>query len=105
MRRPDNATAVAIPEWERGFYESAFTHANVGRLTRHRGGFEALWGELADKRKPFPVSTLIQLPQTRSKNKSMGTKPALKPEVAKPAETPKPAPVSIPEPPRAGQPL
>lgn len=64
MRRPDNATAAAIPEWERGFYESAFTHANVGRLTRHGGGFEALWSELADKRKPFPVSTLIRLPQT-----------------------------------------
>ncbi len=36
--------------------------------------------------------------ETRSKNKSMGTKPALKPEVAKPAETPKPAP--SPEPAR-----
>lgn len=64
MRRPDSATAAAIPEWERGFYESAFTHANVGRLTRHSGGFEALWGELADKRKPFPAAALIQLPET-----------------------------------------
>lgn len=64
MRRPDNATSAAIPEWERGFFESAFTHANVGRLTRHRGGFEALWGELANKRRPFPVATLIKLPQT-----------------------------------------
>jgi len=64
MRRPDNATSAAIPEWERGFYESAFTHANVGRLTRHRGGFEVLWGELANKRRPFPLATLIKLPQT-----------------------------------------
>ena len=64
MRRPDNATAAAIPEWERGFYESAFTHANVGRLTRHRGGFEVLWGELANKSRPFPAATLIKLPQT-----------------------------------------
>jgi PRTRC genetic system protein B len=64
MRRPDSATVAAIPEWERGFYESAFTHANVGRLTRHAGGFEGLWSELAGKRKPFPVATLIRLPQT-----------------------------------------
>ena len=34
MPRPDSARAASIPEWERGFYESAFTHANVGRLTR-----------------------------------------------------------------------
>jgi PRTRC genetic system protein B len=64
MRRPDNATVASIPEWERGFYESAFTHSNVGRLTRHADGFEGLWNELAGKKKPFPVSTLIQLPQT-----------------------------------------
>jgi PRTRC genetic system protein B len=64
MRRPDSATAAAIPEWERGFYESAFTHANVGRLTRHPGGFEALWSELADKHKPFPAAALIKLPET-----------------------------------------
>jgi len=64
MRRPDNATAASITEWERGFYESAFTHANVGRITRHPGGFEGLWSDLADKRQPFPVKTLIHLPQT-----------------------------------------
>ena len=64
MRRPDSATAASIPEWERGFYESAFTHANVGRLTRHPSGFQSLWTELADKRRPFPAETLIKLPRT-----------------------------------------
>lgn len=64
MRCPNNASVASIPEWERGFYESAFTHANVGRLTRHRGGFEGLWSELREKRKAFPIETLIQLPQT-----------------------------------------
>lgn len=64
MRRPDNATISAIPEWERGFYESAFTHANIRRLTRHAGGFDELWSELAGQKKPFPVNTLIRLPQT-----------------------------------------
>ena len=64
MRCPNNASVASIPEWESGFYESAFTHANVGRLTRHRGGFEGLWSELRDNRKAFPLETLIQLPQT-----------------------------------------
>jgi PRTRC genetic system protein B len=64
MRRPDNSAVATIPDWERGFYESAFTHSNVGRLTRHEGGFEGLWSDLADKRKPFPLDTLIVLPQT-----------------------------------------
>jgi len=64
MRRPDGATVSSIAEWERGFYESAFTHANVGRLTRHPGGVEELWTSLAGKRKAFPQETLIVLPQT-----------------------------------------
>jgi PRTRC genetic system protein B len=64
MRMPDGASVTAIPAWEQGFYESAFTHANVGRLTRHEGGFEALWGGLAGKRTRFPLDTLIGLPQT-----------------------------------------
>jgi PRTRC genetic system protein B len=64
MRCPESAAVASIPAWERGFYESAFTHANVGRLTRHKVGFEGLWRELADKRRPFPQATLIQLPQT-----------------------------------------
>jgi hypothetical protein len=63
MRHPDAVSVKSISEWERGFYESAFTHANVGRMTRHAGGFEGLWSNL-DKRKMFPVETLIQLPQT-----------------------------------------
>ncbi|MFP5207306.1 MAG: PRTRC system protein B [Acidobacteriota bacterium] len=64
MRRPESATVAAIPAWERGFYESAFTHANIGRLTRHQGGFEGLWESLKGRRKRFPSETLIQLPQT-----------------------------------------
>ena len=64
MRRPDSASAASVSDWERGFYESAFTHANVGRLTRHKGGFEGLWAGLADTKKAFPVETLIRLPET-----------------------------------------
>jgi PRTRC genetic system protein B len=64
MRRPDGAAVATIPRWETAFYESAFTHANVGRLTRHSGGFDGLWSELAGKRRSFPSETLIVLPQT-----------------------------------------
>lgn len=64
MRRPESATAATIPAWERGFYESAFTHANVGRLSRHEGGFDGLWTGLAGRRRRFPLQTLIVLPQT-----------------------------------------
>jgi len=64
MRRPDSASVASMPDWERGFYESAFTHANVGRLTRHDGGFEGLWGNLAKARGRFPSESLIGLPQT-----------------------------------------
>lgn len=64
MRRPEGASIASIAAWEQGFYESGFTHANVGRLTRHEAGFGGLWTGLADKRKSFPVESLIHLPQT-----------------------------------------
>jgi PRTRC genetic system protein B len=64
MRCPDHASVAGLVAWETGFYQSAFTHANVGRLTRHPGGHDSLWGELADKRRQFPAETLIPLPET-----------------------------------------
>lgn len=66
MRRPESASVSDIPLWEQGFYESNFTHANVGRLTRHKGGFEGLWSALANRRIAFPKSSLIELPETLS---------------------------------------
>ena len=51
MRCPETASVTSIGAWEQGFYESAFTHANVGRVTRHKGGHDALWAELAGKRR------------------------------------------------------
>lgn len=64
MRCPESASVGSIDAWERGFYESAFTHANVGRLTRHEGGHDALWAKLAARRHSFPIDSLIRLPQT-----------------------------------------
>ena len=43
MRCPDSASVATITSLEQGFYESNFTHSNVGRLTRHEGGFDGLW--------------------------------------------------------------
>jgi len=63
MRAPDASTVASIPQWEQSFYESEFTHGNVGRLTRHSGGFEGLWKELAGKEE-FPADSLIELPET-----------------------------------------
>jgi PRTRC genetic system protein B len=64
MRRPESASVAAISDWERGFYESAFTHANVGRLTRCKGEFEGLWSGLTGKQRLFPLDSLIVLPET-----------------------------------------
>ena len=63
MRAPDASTVASIPQWEQSFYESEFTHGNVGRLTRHAGGFEGLWKELAGNEE-FPIGSLIELPET-----------------------------------------
>ena len=63
MRAPEASTVAAIPQWEQSFYESEFTHGNVGRLTRHSGGFEGLWKDLAGKDE-FPIDSLIELPET-----------------------------------------
>jgi PRTRC genetic system protein B len=66
MRSPNKASVKSIPQWEKSFYESEFTHGNVGRVTRYRGGFEALWKDLASQQ-IFPTDTLIELPQTLDK--------------------------------------
>jgi PRTRC genetic system protein B len=63
MRAPDASTVASLPRWEQSFYESEFTHGNVGRLTRHPGGFEGLWKEIAGKEE-FPIDSLIELPET-----------------------------------------
>ncbi|MFL6305899.1 MAG: PRTRC system protein B [Candidatus Sulfotelmatobacter sp.] len=66
MRRPSGVSISTTKAWEKGFYESAFTHANVGRTTRHKEGFEALWSSLAGKRTRFPADALIPLTETLS---------------------------------------
>lgn len=66
MRCPSGVSISTMKAWEKGFYESAFTHANVGRSTRYKSGFEVLWSSLAEKRTRFPADALIPLAETLS---------------------------------------
>src|SRR5260370_23404967 len=68
MDAPKVTTIRSIPQWEKSFYESEFTHGNVGRVTRHKGGFEGLWktvaesGEVSLDKLLAPPHTLGQIP-------------------------------------------
>jgi PRTRC genetic system protein B len=48
-----SATVDSIEGFERAFFNSAFSHSSAGILTRHPGGHNGLWEELA-KRKTAP---------------------------------------------------
>jgi PRTRC genetic system protein B len=65
MRSPDIDGVVAIPDWERAFYGSEFTHqTGVRRLTKHPGGFFALWSELSNSEGTFPRVHLVPAGET-----------------------------------------
>ncbi|MBX9599917.1 MAG: PRTRC system protein B [Bryobacteraceae bacterium] len=50
MHSPEEASVVAMEEWERSFFESEFTHIyGSGHFTRHPGGIAGLWSSLAGK--------------------------------------------------------
>jgi PRTRC genetic system protein B len=63
-RTPTTTSVDSLDGWEKGFFDSTFTHSNIGRSTRHKDGFLGLWTALADKKHPFPKDALISLPQT-----------------------------------------
>ena len=63
-RHPAKFSVTTIPNWERCFWESEFTHpSGVHRLTKHQGGFTGLWRSLKGK-KTFPVETLVDSGET-----------------------------------------
>ncbi|MBY0502706.1 MAG: PRTRC system protein B [Bryobacteraceae bacterium] len=65
MRVPQTSGAETIDGWERGFFESEFTHAyGAARLTSHPGGFLALCRQLKGSRKPFPAEYLTDARET-----------------------------------------
>jgi PRTRC genetic system protein B len=61
---PKDVSIASLPLWEKAFYQSKFTHANVQtKLTKHEGGFVGLWKSLAGKKK-FPTETLVPMKKT-----------------------------------------
>jgi PRTRC genetic system protein B len=62
-RIPTSPSIGAIPQWERAFFESEFTHPNgAQRLTTHKGGFAGLWESLTGKDR-FPSRYLVEANQ------------------------------------------
>jgi PRTRC genetic system protein B len=65
MRTPEHDGLDAMEIWERGFFQSEFTHAyGAARLTSFPGGFLALWKHLAGRTKAFPARYLTDARQT-----------------------------------------
>lgn len=65
MRVPDSPGIDAIEGWERGFFQSEFTHAyGATRTTTFRGGFLPLWRSLAGTNRKFPVRYLTSARET-----------------------------------------
>lgn len=65
MRTPESSGVEAIEGWERGFFQSAFTHAyGAARLTTFPAGFLGLCRRLAGSPKQFPVEYLTDARET-----------------------------------------
>ena len=65
MRVPESSSVDAIDGWERGFFQSEFTHAyGAARLTNFPGGFLPLWRSLAGSNQLFPVQYLTDARET-----------------------------------------
>jgi hypothetical protein len=65
MRVPHSTGIESIEAWERGFFESEFTHASGGsRLTNFPGGFIPLCRTLAGSSEPFPLPYLTHARET-----------------------------------------
>jgi len=47
---PEQPVPSKIPDYEKAFFESAFTHTNISRLCRYPGGHTALWQHLTTVR-------------------------------------------------------
>lgn len=64
MRSPEDHGVAAIGQWERAFFQSAFTHqTGIRKLTSHPDGFIGFWKNLAG-RKRFPANHLFAANET-----------------------------------------
>lgn len=64
MRSPGHPAVAAMPEWEKAFFDSEFTHIyGGGHFTKHAGGLVGLWTGLAGAER-FPLNTLVPAKET-----------------------------------------
>lgn len=62
FRYPDHLRVDGMGEWERGFFETNFSHTNMkmNELTTHPHGHNALWQEMLKSRaQSFPTKHLV----------------------------------------------
>lgn len=60
VRRPRKVTPETIAAFERAFFESRFTHPNMQRLVKFKGGAGAFWTAMLDGEfKTFPERVLL----------------------------------------------
>jgi PRTRC genetic system protein B len=65
MRIPGDSGLDSIAAWERGFFESEFTHASgASRLTTFPGGFIPLLESVAGSKARFPIRYLTEARET-----------------------------------------
>jgi PRTRC genetic system protein B len=62
MPTPEGTAAQIIAGWTRGFFDSAFTHANHAHAIKFKGGLHAFWTANLDGRfETFPEKVLVPL--------------------------------------------
>lgn len=60
---PCALTPDSIPDWDRAFYKSHFSHTNHAKVVRFKGGAHAFWNALLDgKFQRFPNAVLTAFP-------------------------------------------
>lgn len=65
VKLPTSFSGAATAQWEQAFFRSRFTHSNVDRPVKYKGGYRALWKDLFDQvLKTFPEDALI--PETHT---------------------------------------
>lgn len=79
-RFPDHHWPAGIANWEKGFFETHFSHTNIDQrlLTKHQHGHDGLWRYMAKSRlKNFPVHFLAPADSTTGKSKVLRLAEAL----------------------------
>lgn len=64
-RMPEIVAPSSIPQWEKAFFETNFTHTNTNKLTTHKDGHDGLWLRVAaNPEEGFPIGALLPAKKT-----------------------------------------